>query len=78
MLLLILPDLVAPLRDYKVIVYGVIFILVSLYLPRGIAGTFEAWQRGGGRRDSAGANAADGSAAKTAAKNKLTRRPFIA
>jgi len=29
---------VAPLRDYKVICYGVIFILVPLYMPRGIAG----------------------------------------
>jgi len=64
LLLLILPDLVAPLRDYKVIVYGVIFILVSLYLPRGIAGTFEVWQRRVGRRDSAGAKAADSSTAK--------------
>jgi branched-chain amino acid transport system permease protein len=39
--LIVLPDLVAPLRDYKVIVYGVIFILVSLYLPRGLVGVLE-------------------------------------
>jgi branched-chain amino acid transport system permease protein len=45
LLLIVLPDVVAPLRDYKVIVYGVIFILVSLYLPKGIAGTIEHWQR---------------------------------
>ena len=49
-LLIVLPDLVAPLRDYKIIVYGVIFILVSLYLPKGLAGAFEAGLRGIGRR----------------------------
>jgi branched-chain amino acid transport system permease protein len=38
LLLVALPELVAPLRDFKVMFYGVIFILVSLYMPRGIAG----------------------------------------
>ena len=38
LLLVALPEVVAPLRDYKVICYGVIFILVPLYMPRGIAG----------------------------------------
>ena len=38
LLLVALPEVVAPLRDYKMIVYGLVFILVSLYLPRGIAG----------------------------------------
>ncbi|MDO8277501.1 MAG: branched-chain amino acid ABC transporter permease [Burkholderiaceae bacterium] len=42
-LLIVLPDIVAPLRDYKVMVYGVIFIAVSLYLPKGLAGTIEYW-----------------------------------
>ena len=64
LLLIVLPDLVAPLRDYKVIVYGVVFILVSLYLPKGIAGTFEIWQRGFGRRLTAGPKAADSTAVK--------------
>jgi branched-chain amino acid transport system permease protein len=45
MLLIILPEIVAPLRDYKVMVYGLIFILVSLYLPKGLAGTLEDWLR---------------------------------
>jgi branched-chain amino acid transport system permease protein len=45
MLLILLPEIVAPLRDYKVMVYGLIFILVSLYLPKGLAGTFEDWLR---------------------------------
>ena len=38
LLLVALPEVVAPLRDYKMIVYGLVFILVSLYLPSGIAG----------------------------------------
>jgi len=38
LLLVALPEVVVLLRDYKVIVYGVVFILVSLYLPRGLAG----------------------------------------
>lgn len=38
LLLIALPEVVAPLRDYKVVVYGVVFILVSLYFPQGIAG----------------------------------------
>ncbi len=38
LLLIALPEIVAPLRDYKVVVYGVVFILVSLYFPHGIAG----------------------------------------
>jgi branched-chain amino acid transport system permease protein len=49
-LLIVLPDIVAPLRDYKVIVYGLIFILVSLYLPRGLAGAFGDGFRILGRR----------------------------
>jgi branched-chain amino acid transport system permease protein len=38
LLLVALPEIVVPLQDYKVIFYGLVFILVSLYLPRGIAG----------------------------------------
>ncbi len=38
LLLVALPEIVAPLKDYKMIVYGLVFILVSLYLPTGIAG----------------------------------------
>jgi ABC-type branched-subunit amino acid transport system ATPase component/ABC-type branched-subunit amino acid transport system permease subunit len=38
LLLVALPEIVVLLRDYKVIVYGLVFILVSLYLPRGVAG----------------------------------------
>jgi branched-chain amino acid transport system permease protein len=38
LLLVALPELVAPLRDFKLIFYGLTFILVSLYMPRGIAG----------------------------------------
>src|SRR5262245_14854617 len=38
LLLVALPEIVVLLRDYKVIVYGLVFILVSLYLPRGLAG----------------------------------------
>jgi branched-chain amino acid transport system permease protein len=38
LLLVALPEVVAPLRDYKLIVYGLVFILVTLYLPYGIAG----------------------------------------
>jgi branched-chain amino acid transport system permease protein len=41
LLLIALPEIVAPLRDYKVIVYGVTFILVSLYFPHGIAGVLQ-------------------------------------
>jgi branched-chain amino acid transport system permease protein len=42
LLLVALPEIVVPLRDYKVIVYGLVFILVSLYLPRGLAGLLRA------------------------------------
>ncbi len=38
LLLIWLPEAVAPLRDYKTMVYGLIFILVSLYLPQGLVG----------------------------------------
>jgi branched-chain amino acid transport system permease protein len=38
LLLVALPESVVLLQDYKVIVYGLVFILVSLYLPRGLAG----------------------------------------
>ncbi|MCW5770042.1 MAG: branched-chain amino acid ABC transporter permease [Rhodospirillaceae bacterium] len=38
LLLVALPEVVVFLRDYKVIVYGLVFILVSLYLPQGFAG----------------------------------------
>ena len=38
LLLVALPEVVVFLRDYKVIVYGLVFILVSLYLPHGFAG----------------------------------------
>ncbi len=44
-LLIVLPDIVAPLRDFKVMAYGIVFILVSLYLPMGLAGTVEHWLR---------------------------------
>ena len=47
LLLIALPEVVVALRDYKVIVYGVVFILVSLYFPQGIAGmidrVYERW-----------------------------------
>ena len=55
-LLVVLPEVVAPLRDYKVAVYGVVFILVSLYMPRGIAGAFELIRRPGARRASPAAS----------------------
>lgn len=45
LLLIALPEVVAPLRDYKVIVYGVVFILVSLYFPHGIAGVIRNLRR---------------------------------
>jgi branched-chain amino acid transport system permease protein len=48
-LLIVLPEIVAPLRDYKVVVYGVVFILVSLYMPKGIAGAFQQLKRPGAR-----------------------------
>lgn len=53
LLLIALPEVVAPLRDYKVIVYGVIFILVSLYFPHGVAGMAGNWysRRFGARPD---------------------------
>jgi branched-chain amino acid transport system permease protein len=38
LLLIALPEIVVPLQDYKVIAYGVIFVVVSLYAPHGIAG----------------------------------------
>ena len=58
-LLIVLPDLVAPLRDYKTIVYGVIFILVSLYLPKGLAGAVENRLRVAGSSRTRNANATD-------------------
>jgi branched-chain amino acid transport system permease protein len=39
--LMVLPDIVSPLQDYKVFFYGAVFIAVSLYLPRGLLGIFE-------------------------------------
>lgn len=56
-LLIVLPDIVAPLRDYKVMANGLIFILVSLYLPKGLAGTLEHEQRGVRRAASEGVKA---------------------
>ena len=41
LLLIALPDIVVSLRDYKVIAYGVVFILVSLYFPQGLAGMIQ-------------------------------------
>jgi branched-chain amino acid transport system permease protein len=38
LLLIALPEIVAPLRDFKIIFYGIVFIAVSLYFPQGIAG----------------------------------------
>ena len=38
LLLVTLPALVAPLQDYKIMAYGLVFMLVALYFPRGIAG----------------------------------------
>jgi branched-chain amino acid transport system permease protein len=38
LLLVALPDIVAPLRDFKLMFYGAMFILVAIYMPRGIAG----------------------------------------
>jgi branched-chain amino acid transport system permease protein len=38
LLLVALPEIVAPLRDFKIIFYGIVFIAVSLYFPQGIAG----------------------------------------
>lgn len=38
LLLIALPEIVAPLRDFKTIVYGLTFILVLLYFPDGLAG----------------------------------------
>lgn len=63
LLLIVLPEIVAPLRDFKVMVYGVVFILVSLYLPLGIAGTVEHWMRAVSRRRPAAENVAPASAA---------------
>jgi len=40
--LIVLPDIVTPLQDYKVFFYGAVFIAVSLYLPRGLVGIFES------------------------------------
>jgi len=55
LLLIALPEVVAPLRDYKVMVYGIVFILVSLYLPLGIAGLIQGTyvRLCGGRRPGA-------------------------
>lgn len=50
-LLIVLPEVVAPLRDYKVMVYGVVFILVSLYLPSGIAGSLGRLEWPWGKRN---------------------------
>jgi branched-chain amino acid transport system permease protein len=41
LLLVAMPELLAPLRDFKTIVYGLVFILVSLYFPRGVAGMLQ-------------------------------------
>lgn len=41
LLLVAMPEVFAPLRDFKVIVYGLFFILVSLYFPRGVAGMLQ-------------------------------------
>ena len=61
LLLIALPEVVAPLRDYKVIVYGVIFILVSLYFPHGVAGMAGNWySRRFGGRNAAGESAVGG------------------
>lgn len=38
LLLVTLPALVAPLQDYKIMAYGLVFMLVALYFPGGIAG----------------------------------------
>ena len=38
LLLIALPELVVPFSDYKIIAYGVVFVVVSLYFPQGIAG----------------------------------------
>jgi branched-chain amino acid transport system permease protein len=51
LLLVALPEIVAPLRDFKIIFYGIVFISVSLYFPQGIAGVVgQAALRARGRR----------------------------
>lgn len=49
LILIWLPEAVAPLHDYKTVAYGVIFILMSLYLPQGLAGAgsklLQMWHR---------------------------------
>jgi branched-chain amino acid transport system permease protein len=51
LLLVALPEIVAPLRDFKIIFYGIVFIAVSLYFPQGIAGVVgQAALRARGRR----------------------------
>lgn len=50
LLLVALPEVVVPLRDYKVIFYGLVFILVSLYLPQGIAGLIRGFLNGWRRK----------------------------
>ena len=51
LLLIALPEAVAFLRDYKTIVYGLVFIVLSLYMPHGIAGLgnslIQAWRERG-------------------------------
>lgn len=48
LLLVALPEILSGVNDYKTIVYGLVFILLSLYLPLGIAGlgrSLFAWWR---------------------------------
>jgi branched-chain amino acid transport system permease protein len=48
-LLVSLPELLRPLKDSRMILYGLVLVLVCVYLPRGIAGLF-ARRRAGWRQ----------------------------
>ena len=44
-LLTLLPEYLRVMKDYDVLIYGAIVILVVMFLPRGIGGGIEYWLR---------------------------------
>ena len=43
-LLIVLPELLSSLADYKHIFFGGVLILVTMFAPQGLAGKFSRWR----------------------------------
>jgi len=45
MLLTSLPEMLRPLKDFRLIINGMVLVIASIYLPRGIVGALGSLKR---------------------------------